>query len=177
MALEGREAADKKMGLAYEAIRAQLSKKELELLKASQQAWQAYRISAAWCYAYVVAQNGTMARSLKESTATDLAEMRAIELNNSRQSPKVTPDLAADLKTSDDRLNTIYQQLLSQLDDEGKKKLRESERLWLAYRDAQVSFQASVYAGSTATPEEISKAISRDLIETRIHELHAMLKQ
>ena len=43
----------------------------------------------------------------------------------------------------DIELNTAYAQLLSKLDDPQKKLLRESQRNWLKYRDAEFNFIVS----------------------------------
>ncbi|RYD37802.1 MAG: DUF1311 domain-containing protein [Verrucomicrobiaceae bacterium] len=53
------------------------------------------------------------------------------------------------LDKSDQAMNKAYQQLLSILNDEGKKRLRETQRAWLAYRDAQAGFDSHHMAGGT----------------------------
>jgi uncharacterized protein YecT (DUF1311 family) len=53
------------------------------------------------------------------------------------------------LDKSDKAMNKAYQQLLSILEDEGKKRLRETQRAWLAYRDAQAGFDSHHMAGGT----------------------------
>jgi uncharacterized protein YecT (DUF1311 family) len=53
------------------------------------------------------------------------------------------------LDKSDKAMNQAYQQLLSVLNDEGKKRLRETQRAWIAYRDAQAGFDSHHMAGGT----------------------------
>jgi uncharacterized protein YecT (DUF1311 family) len=53
------------------------------------------------------------------------------------------------LDKSDKAMNEAYQQLLSVLNDEGKKRLRETQRAWIAYRDAQAGFDSHHMAGGT----------------------------
>jgi len=40
----------------------------------------------------------------------------------------------------DKELNKVYRELMQQLNDEEKKLLRDSQRKWLAYRDAESKF-------------------------------------
>ncbi len=49
-------------------------------------------------------------------------------------------------------LKTVYQNLLSQLDGAQKRKLRQSQREWLRFRDANAMFQASLMEGGTLAP-------------------------
>jgi len=53
------------------------------------------------------------------------------------------------LEKSDKAMNEAYQKLLGILNDEGKKRLRESQRAWIAFRDAQAGFDAHHMAGGT----------------------------
>ena len=49
-------------------------------------------------------------------------------------------------------LTSAYQSLLHHLDDSKKLKLRQSQRAWLRYRDANATFQASLVEGGTLAP-------------------------
>jgi len=53
------------------------------------------------------------------------------------------------LAGSDKAMNAAYQQLLKILGDEGKKRLRDSQRAWLTFRDAQAGFDSHHMAGGT----------------------------
>jgi uncharacterized protein YecT (DUF1311 family) len=58
-----------------------------------------------------------------------------------------------DFQKSDAKLNAVYTKILASLDDNGKEKLKTSERAWLAYREAQAKFEADVVArGGTMAP-------------------------
>lgn len=54
------------------------------------------------------------------------------------------------LEKSDKEMNAAYQKLLKILNDEGKKRLQEAQRAWLAYRDTQAGFDSHHFAGGTA---------------------------
>jgi len=58
-----------------------------------------------------------------------------------------------DFEQVDAELNKIYQSLLAKLaDTEAKNKLRESQRAWLAFRDAEAAFAADQVRGGSAAP-------------------------
>lgn len=56
---------------------------------------------------------------------------------------------AAAFEKSDKAMNAAYQQLLKILNDEGKKRLREAQRAWVTFRDAQAGFDSHHLAGGT----------------------------
>jgi uncharacterized protein YecT (DUF1311 family) len=56
--------------------------------------------------------------------------------------------------TADKEMNTAYQKVLGILNDRGKSKLREAQRAWLAWRDAQARFDSHHLAGGTLQPVE-----------------------
>ena len=74
-----------------------------------------------------------------------------------------------DFENSDKRLNAVYAKILSSLDEEGKAKLKVSERAWLAYREAQARFEADVIArGGTMAPliyNECRAALTNDRVK------------
>ena len=53
------------------------------------------------------------------------------------------------LEKSDKAMNVAYQQLMKVLEDEGKTRLREAQRAWVAFRDTQASFDSHALAGGT----------------------------
>ena len=53
-----------------------------------------------------------------------------------------------DLRAADAELNAVYQKALNALAGaDAKEKLRESQRAWIAYRDAEVAFYAALGTG------------------------------
>ena len=65
-------------------------------------------------------------------------------------SQQMSETAAVELEISDKAMNEIYQKLLKILNDEGKKRLRETQRAWVIYRDAQAGFDSHHFAGGTA---------------------------
>jgi uncharacterized protein YecT (DUF1311 family) len=59
----------------------------------------------------------------------------------------------ADFERADATLNKTYEALLERLPDaESKRKLEDSQRAWIAFRDAQASFAADQLRGGSAAP-------------------------
>jgi len=54
-------------------------------------------------------------------------------------------------KFADSRLNALYQNLMHKLSDDDSKRLRDSQRAWIAFRDKECTFRVAPYAdGSIA---------------------------
>lgn len=51
---------------------------------------------------------------------------------------------------ADKAMNAAYQQLMKILNEEGRKRLRETQRAWITYRDAQAGFDSHHFVGGTA---------------------------
>ncbi len=51
--------------------------------------------------------------------------------------------MAAENTQQDARLNTVYKKLMEKLPKERKEKLKEAQRAWLKFRDAQTNYLAS----------------------------------
>lgn len=84
-----------------------------------------------------------------------------------------------DYVKADKKLNAVYQQVLKKTSDEytpaTKRKLIASERAWIAYRDAESHYEASVGGeGGTIYPN-IFALTATDLTEERTKLLKDML--
>jgi uncharacterized protein YecT (DUF1311 family) len=55
---------------------------------------------------------------------------------------------------ADKKMNAAYQQLLDVLDGPGKSSLREAQRAWLAWRDAQAEFDSHHLSNGKLRPLE-----------------------
>ena len=53
---------------------------------------------------------------------------------------------------ADKELNQVYRKVLGSLDSEGAKLLKESQRAWIAYRDAEAKFAADEARGGSMAP-------------------------
>jgi uncharacterized protein YecT (DUF1311 family) len=72
-------------------------------------------------------------------------------------------------------LDSVYAQLMKQLDAAGKAKLRTAQSAWLQFRQAEADFQAQVAEGGTLAPL-IKITIMADLTEARAVELKKSLQ-
>jgi uncharacterized protein YecT (DUF1311 family) len=81
----------------------------------------------------------------------------------------------ADFKRADAELNKTYEALLKKLPDaESKEKLKQSQRAWLAFRDAEAAFAADVARGGSMAPT-LRYASMTELTEQRTKQLKARL--
>ena len=79
----------------------------------------------------------------------------------------------ADFERADAELNKTYETLLTKLPDaEGKEKLKESQRGWLAFRDAEAAFAADQARGGSMAPT-IRYEVMAELTQQRIKQLKA----
>jgi len=59
----------------------------------------------------------------------------------------------AEFERADSERNKTYEALLTKLSDtESKQKLKESQRAWLAFRDAEAAFAADQLRGGSMAP-------------------------
>jgi len=83
----------------------------------------------------------------------------------------------ADFERADAELNKTYETLLTKLPDaEGKEKLKESQRGWLAFRDAEAAFAADQARGGSMAPT-IRYEVMAELTQQRIKQLKARLAE
>ena len=77
---------------------------------------------------------------------------------------------------ADKAMNAAYKLLMTVLDEEGKKRLRKSQRAWLTFRDTQANFDCHHFAGGSA--EGLERIGSLDLLtQTRTKRLLADYKR
>ena len=58
-----------------------------------------------------------------------------------------------DFERVDAELNSTYAALMAKLPDaDSKRKLKESQRAWIAFRDAEAAFAADQFRGGSAAP-------------------------
>ncbi len=78
-----------------------------------------------------------------------------------------------DLRAADAELNTVYQQALKALPDaDTRDKLREAQRAWVAFRDAEIALNGAMPGASGNT----LKMLQTGLTETRTKQLRLLAK-
>jgi len=83
----------------------------------------------------------------------------------------------ADFKVSDAKLNADYGAIMTRLSgDEGARKLlQESQRAWIAFRDAECKFSSSGVDGGSIYPMIYSLCL-KGLTDARVKQLASYLK-
>lgn len=80
-----------------------------------------------------------------------LAVFFVLVIGNTLSHAQSTPELKAQAydryEKADKSMNAAYKQLLASLNEEGQKRLRASQRTWIAFRDAQAAFDCHHFAG------------------------------
>ena len=56
---------------------------------------------------------------------------------------------AAEIELQDARLNKAYKEVMAQLSESRKKELRDAQRAWIKYRDANCKFHADAEGGGS----------------------------
>jgi len=78
-------------------------------------------------------------------------------------------------EAADAELNRVYRQLASQLSDKRREKLKAAQQAWIAFRDKNATFVASVVEGGTMYPIlEVTELTS--MTKQRTEQLMAYLK-
>jgi uncharacterized protein YecT (DUF1311 family) len=81
---------------------------------------------------------------------------------------------AEKLARADSLLNHSYQQLLRVIEPDRVDALREAQRAWIRFRDAECEFQASEVGGGSLQPMVEALCLA-DLTEKRAEEFEDML--
>jgi len=72
---------------------------------------------------------------------------------NAQSQAEMNHQAAKDFHKADAELNSAYAALMAKLPDaESKRKLKESQRAWIAFRDAEAAFAADQFRGGSAAP-------------------------
>jgi len=81
----------------------------------------------------------------------------------------------AEFERADAELNKTYEALLKKLPDEqGKEKLKQSQRAWLAFRDSEAAFVSDQARGGSMAPA-IRYETMTELTQQRIKQLKTRL--
>ncbi|MFO1419695.1 MAG: lysozyme inhibitor LprI family protein [Candidatus Competibacteraceae bacterium] len=83
--------------------------------------------------------------------------------------------LSARYKAADKELNSVYSEAMKSLSNEGKKKLEETQKAWLKYRDASVAFITEVNKNTGSTGNFIIEDYKATLVKKRASELKYVL--
>jgi uncharacterized protein YecT (DUF1311 family) len=79
-------------------------------------------------------------------------------------------------ESADQKLNAAYARLVTQVDHLRREKLKQSQRAWVAFRNANADFLASAAEGGTLGPL-IRVTAMAEMTEARATELEKIAKQ
>ncbi len=80
----------------------------------------------------------------------------------------------ADLRKSDERLNTVYRALRAKISDAGKAKLQAAQQSWLRFRDQECAFETMGTVGGSIHSMVVANCLAR-LTDQRVKDLEAQL--
>jgi uncharacterized protein YecT (DUF1311 family) len=96
---------------------------------------------------------------------------------NAQSQAEMNRQAAKDSEKADAELNTTYAALMAKLPDaESKRKLKESQRAWIAFRDAEAAFASDQARGRSIAPT-IRYETMTELIHQRIKQLKVHLEE
>src|SRR5438128_7857579 len=96
---------------------------------------------------------------------------------NAQSQAEMNRQAAKDFEKVDAELNNTYEALLNKLPDaESKQKLKESQRAWLAFRDAETELAADQARGGSMAPT-IRYETMTELTQQRIKQLKSHLEE
>lgn len=89
---------------------------------------------------------------------------------------QLTACASSELKQADDRLNHLYRQVQDRLkgDEDVRKLLVDSQRKWLAFRDAECTFQTMRSSGGTINAMNVNSCLA-GLTQARAKDLQIHL--
>jgi uncharacterized protein YecT (DUF1311 family) len=139
--------ADQDLNASYRDAMKELPPASREKLRNAQRAWLMFveKNSAAM---RVAAPALGISRAQCEKIEVSEVENRSVDFSYSRES-NAPEETKGQYQRADADLNTVYERCLSTLPPDAKAALREAQRLWLAYRDANRPFGIEFMAGLT----------------------------
>ena len=80
-----------------------------------------------------------------------------------------------DFKKADDALNALYRKMLPRYNATDQALLKDAERKWVAWRDAECAFDTNLSMGGTMHPM-VETMCQTEMTKARVKELEAQLK-
>jgi uncharacterized protein YecT (DUF1311 family) len=114
--------------------------------------------------------------NVRPLSAILLAVLAALAISGSavaQSQHEMNRQAEADFEKADAELNRAYKKTLSDLDADGQKKLKATQRAWIAFRDAQAEFDADSEARGGSMYTMIYYGDLARLTRDRIKQLRA----
>ena len=97
-----------------------------------------------------------------------------VDCNNAMTQPDMNFCSGKGYQAADKVLNSTYAKLMAAADESDKKRLRNAERAWIAFRDAQCGYETSASIDGTIHPMEVSGCYTSKTI-ARTKELESLM--
>jgi len=112
---------------------------------------------------------------LVTSVALALLVLAPVQQARAQAQGDMNVEAARDYEKADAELTVVLKKLVAALNDEGKRKLMAAQRSWVAYRDAQATFDADTARGGSLV-RGMFATIRTSMTEQRTAELKKTLK-
>ena len=140
-----RQLCDRNLNLVYQQALKSLPPARQAALRNAQRAWLDFRNKAHAAMLQTARQRGLTEDQIVQADTYELAT-RYEEIRRSLVPTPPVGDPRADYAQADASLNSVYKEALALLDEPGKKSVREAQRAWVAFRDADAKAAAGAGA-------------------------------
>jgi uncharacterized protein YecT (DUF1311 family) len=91
--------------------------------------------------------------------------LMALDCANAQSQYELSMCAQQESKMADKELNQVYKELMSRLDEEGKNKLKDAQRKWIKFKEANADFAADAYRGGSMEGMVYDDAIKASTIQ------------
>jgi len=131
---------DARLNQIYKRLRQQLTPSQASDLRQAQRTWLPYR--DLHCEHVLAQQQAHLQPRLKPVCLANMTQERVTALQNYQNANRSLINL--DYTQVDKRLNQIYRQQMRNITRPQQQSLRQAQRVWLAFRDAECTAQQSI---------------------------------
>lgn len=131
--------ADRELNRVYQSVTPKLAGARRQKLVNAQQAWLKFRDSECDFFSSY-AEGGTMQPGLVSACRAEVTQQRITDLNSYSRGT-IPRSVGTNYRSSDSKLNQIYQQLKKRLSTSRQKKLENAESAWIKFRDSGCEFE------------------------------------
>jgi uncharacterized protein YecT (DUF1311 family) len=139
--------ADQELNTSYRAAMQELPSATKEKLRLAQRAWLAFVEKNSAAMRLAARALGISSARCEELEVKEV-EKRAVDFSYSKESNE-PEETKGHYQRVDADLNAVYERCLTTLSPEAKTALREAQRAWVVYRDANRPFGLEFLAGLT----------------------------
>ena len=113
-------------------------------------------------------------RHLTPATVLAIALSTLASPANAQSQAEMNTRADADFHRADAELNSLYRDLMTKIDGQGKSALRDAQRAWLKFRDTEGEFETRGSEGGSIHPMIVSQCLE-DLTQQRERQLKAQV--